>query len=49
MKKIILQMILDKIESCEHKTLIKFGKLKVDRIDVVALKELYNEILTDVS
>ena len=42
MKEKILRMILAKIKSCEGK--IK-TKLIVDKIDVVALKELYNEIL----
>lgn len=42
MKEQILQLILDKIKECEDKQKVK---LIVDRIDVVALKELYNEIL----
>jgi len=41
MKEEILKMILDKIDKCEAKQHVK---LKVDRIDVVALKELYNEV-----
>ena len=42
MKDEILKMILSKIKECEDKAPTKFI---VDRIDVVALKELYNEIL----
>ena len=38
----ILSMITDKIKSCEEK---QKDKLIIDRIDVVALKELYNLIL----
>lgn len=44
MKQKILDKILLKIKSCEAKTRAKFGKLVVDRIDVIALKELYNDI-----
>lgn len=43
MKDKILKLILAKIKSCEEKAPVK---LIVDRIDVVALKELYNKILT---
>lgn len=42
MKDQILKMILDKIKECESK---QTPKLIVDRIDVVALKELHDEIL----
>lgn len=42
MKNKILKLILDKIKFCQDKQKIK---LIVDRIDVVALKELYNEII----
>ncbi len=42
MKEEILKKILNKIKSCEDKQKIK---LTVDRIDVVALKELYNDML----
>ncbi len=44
MKQEILFKILEKIKACEKRTEQKFGKLVVDRIDVVALKELYNDI-----
>lgn len=44
MKKKILEFILQKIAKCEENTRQKFGKLTTDRIDVVALKELYREI-----
>lgn len=40
MKEQILKMILDKIKFCEKK-----DKLIVDRIDVVALKELHNDVM----
>mgnify|MGYP005993336143 CR=1 FL=1 len=42
MKDEILEMILSKIKEGDDKAPTK---LIVDRIDVVALKELYNEIL----
>ena len=42
MKEEILKMILAKIKSCEEK---QKTALIVDRIDVIALKELYNDIL----
>lgn len=44
MKQKILNKILDKIKECEKRTEQKFGKQIVDRIDVIALKELYNDI-----
>jgi hypothetical protein len=44
MKQEILNKILQKITECENRTKQKFGKLVVDRIDVVALKELYIDI-----
>ncbi len=44
MKDKILNKILDKIKECEKRTEQKFGKIIVDRIDVIALKELYNDI-----
>lgn len=42
MKEEILKKILKKIKECEDKAPTKFI---VDRIDVIALKELYNDIL----
>jgi hypothetical protein len=42
MKKEILKMILDKIKECQER---EKPLLIIDRIDVVALKELYNEAL----
>lgn len=44
MKKKILELILQKIAECERNTFQKFGKLTTDRIDVIALKELYRGI-----
>ena len=44
LKQVILGKITDKIKSCEYRTMVKFGVLKMDRIDVIALKELYNDI-----
>jgi len=41
----IKKLISDKIADCEAKTRLKYGVLKVDRIDVVALRELYNDII----
>lgn len=41
----IKKLILAKIADCEAKTRLKYGELKVDRIDVVALKELYKDII----
>ncbi len=43
MKEKILEMILEKIKSLESK--LGSNKFKVDKIDVIALKELYNEII----
>ncbi len=45
MKEEVLKKILDKINECEEKARIEGKKFIVDRIDVVALKELYNDIL----
>ena len=45
MKEEVLKKILDKINKCEEKSQIEGRKFIVDRIDVIALKELYNDIL----
>lgn len=45
MKDEILKKILSKIDECEDKARLEGKKFIVDRIDVVALKELYNDIL----
>lgn len=39
----VLQIIIDKIADCERK--LGADKFIVDRIDVVALKEVHNKIL----